>query len=82
MKNLRSVLTNERSRGRRFPINTSVPHKLACKRGCQGVSGLSVATIGVRCYLTAPSCAIFATVLCSLGSTVQKQASFAFLIWS
>ena len=36
------------------------------------------AAFGVRYYLTAPSCAVFATVLCCRGGTVQKQASCPF----
>lgn len=36
-----------------------VAHKLGCNSGCQGVSGLGVATFGVRYYLTAPGCAVF-----------------------
>ena len=74
MENLRSVLTNDSPRGQRFPINIADTHKLACKRGCQRVSGLGVAAFGVRCYLTAPSCAMFATNLCCLGGTVQKTS--------
>ena len=53
-ENQRSVLTNERSRGQRFPIYIADTHKLACIPGCQGVSVLGVAAFGVRYYLTAP----------------------------